>query len=116
MLVNNPDPVKIKDLMKKLSQKNALNKLLNILRKHDLIFKSTNQKLIEKLFDYEHLTLKVRDNENSEAFLYFQIEHPDYNNLDYVSDYRAPHAGFCDRINGALEEWESKTENTALTH
>lgn len=102
--------------MKKLSQKNALNKLLNILRKHGLIFKSTNEKIINHLLEYEHLTLKVRDNENSEAFLYFQIEHPDYNNLDYVSDYRAPHAGFCDRINNALKEWESKTENTVLTH
>jgi len=102
--------------MKKLSQKNALNKLLNILRKHDLIFKSSNDKIIDHLLEYEYLTLKVRDDENTLAYLYLQIEHPDYNNLDYVSDYRAPHAGFCDRINGALEEWESKTENTVLTH
>ena len=102
--------------MKKISQKIAVNKLLNILRKNGLLFKSSNQKLMEKLFEYEHLTLKVRDDENAEAFLYFQIEHPDYNNLDYLFDYRAPDAGFCDRINNALREWESKTEDTILTH
>lgn len=102
--------------MKKLSQKKALNKLLNILRKHGLIFKSTNEKIIDHLLEYEHLTLKVRDDENSVARLYLQVEHPDYNNLDYVSDYTHPHAGFADRINDALSEWESRTEDTVLTH
>ena len=104
--------------MKKLSQKIALNKLLNILKKHGLLFltKSSNQKLIEKLLEYEHLTLKVIDDENSEAFLYFQIEHPDYNNLDYLCDYQATMAGISDRINKALNEWEEKTQDTILTH
>ena len=98
----------------KLTNKQALNKLLNILRKHGLIFKSSNDKIINHLLEYEYLTLKVRDDENSLAYLYLQVEHPDYNNLDYVSDYSHPHAGFADRINNALSEWEEKTQDAVL--
>jgi hypothetical protein len=103
--------------MKKLTQKNALNKLLNILRKHGLIFKSTNEKIINHLLEYEHLKLKLKTMKTSEAFLYFQIEHPEYNNLDYIYDYTtAPGTALYQKIRNALNHWESKTENTVLTH
>lgn len=104
--------------MKKLTQKNALNKLLNILRKHGLIFKSTNEKIINHLLEYEHLTLKATNNDSTEsARLFIQIEHPEYNNLDYIYDYTtAPGTALYQKIRNALNHWESKTENTVLTH
>lgn len=104
--------------MKKISQKKALNKLLNILRKHGLIFKSANDKIIDHLLDYEQMTLKTTNNDRTEsARLFIQIEHPGYNNLDYIYDYTsAPGTALYQKIREALSEWESKTEDTVLTH
>lgn len=104
--------------MKKISQKKALNKLLNILRKHGLVFKSTNEKMINHLLEYEHITLKAtNDNCTESARLFIQIEHPDYNNLDYIYDYTsAPGTAIYQKIINALSEWEAKTEDTVLTH
>ena len=105
-----------KGLMKKITQKKALIKLLNILRKHSLIFKSTNEKIINHLLEYERINFNVMDDKGNSINIYMQVEHPGYNNLDYIYNYDCFKGTevLQKRVSKALEEWELKTEDTCL--
>jgi hypothetical protein len=99
----------------KLTNKQAINKLLNILRKNDLIFKSTNEKIVDHLENYERCGLTVTNANNDSARLSFQIEHPDYNNLDIVNDYSCSNNLIEKQIENALDEWDEKSMDIILT-